>query len=573
MKVHVPIFVQDFWTSKQLGTKTLEGFYIEDEPFFLDGPITRRVAVLDFDPDSGELLPGAQFQPPEKGRKTGRYLIADEKDFTAHDINQTCVYAAVYQALKMFREPDTLGRELDWAFDAPHLLVIPRAGRWMNAYYERDSHSLQFFYFEHPYQPGKMIYTSLSRDIVAHETGHAILDAIAPHLYDATTPQSLALHEAVADLVAILTAFRSPELRVNVLKRTNGSIECSTEFSAVAEEFGSALSDTGLAGYLRNLYNQKTLDPQDTSLDPAGKPNYVPQKEPHDLSEVLSGALYSVMFKLHNAKKKELARSQNKSEFAVSGEALALSALRFKRMVLRGLDYLAPGEVSFADYGRAILAADQASHPDSGAARKWLVDEFVRRKIVSIESDLKVDTNYEYPALKTLDLQDLVDSDWVAYKFAEENQDLLCIPRNVTFKVEPRLDVTKRTYHRNGPRDTRECLFKVSWTITEPNPLGSRFPARRRLTNGTTLAIDWATHKIRARLTSNKADRPTEAAEQRKARDEFLKMMTAEGILRPAAQSSGMDGKKLRTVVCFDETKGAMRVHSMANMLHLIERR
>ena len=87
--------------------------------------------------------------------------------------------------------------------------------------------------------------------------------------------------------------------------------------------------------------------------------------EPHVLCEVLTGALYSIIMKIHSARVGELAERENKSEFSVSGKALAISADHFKRMILRALDYLPPGEISFADYGRAIIAADQASHPEN----------------------------------------------------------------------------------------------------------------------------------------------------------------------------------------------------------------
>jgi hypothetical protein len=573
MKVKVPIFVQDRWAAEREKIKPIEHFYLEEEEFFLDGPTTRRLAVLDFDPDTGELFPGARFRPPAGGRKTGEYEIADENDLTARDLNQVCVFADVRRTLEMFEDPDALGRRLTWAFKAPQLLIVPRAGMWENAYYERDTHSLQFFYFQHPKRPGEMVYTSLSRDIVAHEAGHAFIDAIAPDLYNAITPQSLALHEGIADLVAVLAAFRSPTLREAVLNRTNGSIEQSTAFSAVAEEFGDAIDQTGLAGYLRNLYNQKTLDPADTSVDAQNQPNLVSRDEPHELSEVVSGALYSMMVKLHQALKQEYAHKEGKSEFSVSGKALAMAAERFKRMILRALDYLPPGEISFADYGRAIIAADQASHPDDQQEREWLRDEFVRRHMALSRQALDVETNYDHPAVQDLDLDDLLERDGVAYQFAEKNRQLLCIPADIPFQVKSRLKATKKYYHRDGEKEVTECLFKVWWHTAEPNSLQGQFPAARRLVVGTTLAIDWESRQVRVRLTTARAGQPDEEAEQRQDRARFLGLMADEGILRPAQMRLGPDGKERRTVIAAEDIKGVMRVRGMARMLHIVGRR
>ena len=569
MEARVPLMIQDPMTADFKGMEPTEGFTIDREDFFLDGPVTRRVAVLDFDSKTGALRAGVRFRPPPPARVQGRYEVADENDIYARDFNQVSVFATVLKTMYMFEEPDTLGRPLVWAFGAPQLLVVPRAGRWANAYYERESHSLQFFYFPSARQPERTIYTSLSHDIIAHETGHAILDGIAPSLYDAITPQSLALHEGIADLIALVMAFRSPTLRKTVLDQTGGSIENSTAFSWVAEEFGRARDPHGRAGYLRSLLNRKTLDPNDTSRDRRGEPNLVSRNEPHTLSQVLSGALYTVMVKVHDDLKRRYVQEEGGSEISVSGKALWVGAERFKRMIFRALDYLPPGEVSFADYGRSIIAADQASHPDAGQERDWIREEFVRRHMVPNREALQVETNFEHPALKEVDLHTLVASDWAAYEFANRNRQLLRIPSGIPFQVQPRLDVTKVYYHRDGKQKVRECLFKVSWEQPEPNPLGLRFPRHRQITVGTTLAIDWHTRVVRALLTSDHSKRRQEQEEQQAARDCMLRQMADTGLLRLGRQSIGPAGKELRTIGRGESANGLMRVRGAARMLHI----
>ena len=472
----------------------------------------------------------------------------------------------------MFESPDTLGRKIAWAFKAPQLLVVPMAGQWENAFYERTSHSLQFFYFDHPDEPGKKVYTCLSRDIVSHETGHAILDGIAPHMFHAVSPQTLALHEGIADLVAALMSFRSRELVDRVLKRTGGSIADSSEFNSLAEQFGKLLDPNRNAASLRNLRNNKTLDPNDQTIDENGHPNRVSRSEPHELSQVVSGALYAMMLKIHAKRWTAEKATGVKDPVAASGLALGLGANQFKRMVLRALDYLPPGEVSFADYGRAILAADEASHPDDPDERGWLCDEFVRRKMVASDADLKVETNYEAPGLAGVDLQTLVDSEWAAYEFAKRNRKMLGIPPNMAFTVDQRLDVTKTYIHKDGRKNVRECIFKVWWSQEEANAIGRSFPRKRSIVVGTTLAIDWETRLVRCLLTSDHKATP-EGDQQKETRSLMLQQLADEGLLELSELGYAPGGKEFRSKVRGRVSEGALSVRGTARMLHIIRRR
>lgn len=558
--------VQDPNTTRYKNLKFVEDSFAEGESYFLDGPVSERVAVLDFDEESGELRPGVRFAP--QGRVLAHYEVtrlpgSKAYDIRARDFQMVSVLGSILKTMYIFEREEVLGRRLVWAFDAPQLLVIPRAGQWENAFYERETHSLQFFYFTSKKDHRKIIYSSLSRDIVSHETAHAILDGIAPDLYDALTPQSLALHEAVADLTAVLMAFRSHNLVPAILRDTEGSITESTAFSSIAEEFGSARDPLGEAQHLRSLFNDKTL---------AG----VSKVSPHELSEVLSGALYTVMVKLHEDLKERYAQepefvNKERPQYAASYKALGVGVSRFSGLILRALDYLPPGDVSFADYGRAIIAADKGLLPEGEQEREWIKEEFVKRGIVGHASDLDVEMNYEYEPLAKIDLPSLVDSDWVAYQFAHKNRDLLAIPEDVSFKVEARHVVTKYAIlRRPGQEDivrkVYECIFKVSWQHTEANKIDAVLPDKRRINVGTTLVIDYSkpNNPIRALLTSDLSE------QQRENRDALLRHLLEEGLLKMGQAAVGPNERPLASVVQGKSTNGYLHVNGTARILHIV---
>jgi hypothetical protein len=596
VRVEVPVIVKDPEVTEWKGVAPTEPFVIQSEDVFLDGPITPRVAVLDFDEKTGQLRPGVRFVAPPSAEGVGKYEPSAARAIAGEAVPRddaiVSVFGTVLKTIRMFEERDALGRRVAWAFDAPQLLVVPRAGEWANAFYERESHSLQFFYFTAP--DGRRVHTSHSQDIVAHETAHAVLDGIAPDLYHSISPQSLGIHEAVADLTALLCAFRSKALSEQVLADTGGSIARSSAFTGIAEQFAGALMEN--RPYLRDLLNSKSLKPG------ARRADRVDRADPHAISEVLSGALYGVMVRVHESLKEEYASSklprpslveaeesdyeqrrhkvgegaretpgyegldESSKSFArqqVAMKALFVGAERFKRTIYRGLDYLPPGDVSLADLGRAILAADEASHPDSDEQREWIREEFLRRGIAGKAADLKVRTNFRHPSVEALDLESLVDSDWAAYQFANSNRALLKIPRDVPFEVRPRLDVTKLYWHREGRKDVRECLFKVSWNRVEPNGVGHGLPKRRRITMGTTLAIDWNTRTVRAVLTSDGAPG------QREDRDRLLGALIEAEILRVGEEALGADRAPLQGAVRADVIQGVLRIQSAARMLHI----
>lgn len=524
----------------------LEGWeYEADEPM-LDGPICRRLAVIDFDPVTGALLAGSPFQPPGKTRMLGRYHVADEGDSDSAHFRQVSVFGAVMKMIDMFEEPDVLGRKLRWAFTGEQLLVVPQAGTMQNAFYHRGSRSLQFFSFDDPKTPGEKVHTCLSPDIVAHEATHAILDGIAPDLYDATSPQTLAIHEAVADIGAVMFALRSRRLREQVLEMTGGDLKKSNAFNRIAQQFGEAVYGPGRP--LRDLTNARTM---------ADAPN-----EPHDLSEVLTGAMYSMLVKLHEEAIAERQSVVPSSRFSASGFALNSAANRLKRLAFRGLDYLPPGEVSFADYGRAIVAADTSSNPGDHHLRDCAKEAFVAREIVASGAELDSVLPPGFLLPPDLDLDLLLQSDWAAYQFCERFRVELMIPLGVSFEVRPRLDVTKLTFQGDEQiAHTHELILKVGWRESILASLVPGLVDEVSVMYGTTLAINREQRRICGLVSTSPRDasKMTPSSQKHDAmRVAFLKQALESGLLELGSLNAQLQGRTLR-------------LKATGQMLHMME--
>ena len=509
----VTLMIQD-QTLGPLGIDLTEeiDLVLPDHPHdkFLDGPTCRRVATIDFDPATGDPLPPpSPFEPFDASEPTvGRYrtegLPVDAPESLA--VNG---FGTVLETIAMFEEPEALGRRVEWAFDGEQLLVVPRAGEWANAFYERATRSLQFYWYSAA--TSEKVYTVLSRDSVAHECGHALLDAIVPSLYDGSTPESLAIHEAIADLVAVLMALRSKALVRAVLRINAHSIDKTSAFSSIAEQFGitNPNPDDPHPHALRDLQNNLSM-------------HEVNQTNPHELSTVLAAIFYQVLVVMFEGSKQRFMRPDstgNQINLDNAARSLLWAADIFRRVLLRGIDYFPPGELTFADVARATLAADRAQDngPRTESIEKNRLDfakRFVERGVIRSVEEL------DYSAPSALDvtpefLSDLYDSEWIAYRFVEQHRHHFGIEKGTPFEVLPRVDATKRI--RVGKLEQRELILKVGWDITEPNGVTEIPASERRVRTGATIAWRWSDGRVLALVRSTVC-----ATTQRAARDKYL---------------------------------------------------
>ncbi len=576
--VRMPLLVQDRQdlrdVAKPGGSDLLlatpfEWIDVRSDAEFFDGPVTSRVAVLDFDAESGGIRPGATFLPQGVGKTVSCYDVAlpdiDDTDAVIQACEsdafvQVSTFATVMKALQFFEGPDALGRRVTWAFDSPQLLVVPRAGLLANAYYDRESSSLQFFYC--PSTAGHMIYTSLSPDIIVHETAHAVLDGVAPDLYHSTRTESIALHEAVADLAAIVLTLLNDMVIFSALQISSAKLDIARALARVAEEFGSEMRRDVGVDCLRVLDNRRTLDPEVTDLS-----------DPYEVSEVMSGAIYQTF--IHSASgvgptdsrgtaadaTQGHEREQTGIPYDVDEKRVRGAARSVARLAFRALDYLPPGEASLADYGRAMIAAHMAVHGGKRKEQCWLAHELVVRKVVRDEKELESGGGIVGMELVDADPQRLVDSDEEAERFAERHRDLLCIPGGSGFRVLPR---RKRVRVPSGspkmaPR--QDLVFRVAWDEEEEHNLGSQFDARWAYPVGTTLVLDWNTRKVLSVLTTEQGEA------QYTDRARTLQGWRTRGLLRTPTEAVGPDAQPLNSTITAVKTGGRMKAQGSARVL------
>ncbi len=206
---------------------------------------------------------------------------------------------------------------------------------------------------KHQYIEGKRItFVGASTDVVAHETGHAILDAVRPDLWN-LLGEPAAFHEGFGDCVALLTALAADDIRTSVLEHVGQS--------NFVEALGEDLADSikrrlpKLSSKVREQY-QHFSEPrhllndfkwtQPSALNPTGKPGTL-LNEPHSFSQILSGAFYDTIRKVF--------AQQPKQDEAGLHTAMVTAG----KLLFAAVPKAAPTTRQFEEVGGEMLLADK----------------------------------------------------------------------------------------------------------------------------------------------------------------------------------------------------------------------
>ena len=198
------------------------------------GPIGEYVAVVDEDEARHETYPVVDLEAKEVLLAGG--LDPSELDLRFH---QQMVYAVTMRTIKAFEQ--ALGRTIRWPWSSSNknrltdrLRLYPHASGDANAHFDPDTGAIRFGYAPptdangNPTSVDELVFTSLSFDVIAHETVHALLSAIFPVSPMGMTAEAQALHEGLADIVALLGHFEFRDAVVETIERTGGRIYAPT---------------------------------------------------------------------------------------------------------------------------------------------------------------------------------------------------------------------------------------------------------------------------------------------------------------------------------------------------------
>jgi hypothetical protein len=488
-----------------------------------DGPASDRVAVIDLGDGDRPARAPAKLLPPVGRRRMREFEfdqqlldpdLLDPLPFEDDTFVQLHVFGSVHATLRFFEE--LLGRRVRWACTDEQLALVPWAGTGRNAYYERATGSIRFQTYTTT--EGRHILFALSRDIVSHEAAHAILDAVAPDLHDATDPDSLTIHEAVGDLAAVLQTLLDEALVFSADVLLGGGLDGLEKLGLVAEEVGAELGRRQGASALRSASSAASF----SGAEPGR--SVVDRSDPHEASTVVVAALFAAL-----------------RERVVSGEraferAVCVAAGELARIVVPALHRLPAGEVSLVDFARALDSAARETAPG-----RWWMDAITRQLV---ERGVGEAASLRAPALSPKPLDD-----WrwpsTASRLAEANRERLAVPPDASL-IATTVEFRDRTWTKT-PR--HRVQLRVAWDIEETHDIGYGLSDQWLFRAGTTAVVDVETG-VPVSILSGGTD---DAACER--RDNQLRRWANAGLIYT-----------LRSV----DADGSQRIVGTAQTLHLL---
>lgn len=178
--------------------------------------------------DSQVCIEGFNVQPDRNGNFLDGNYSEEEQDAIS-------TYGTVRQVIDLYEK--LLGKTINWSWQNEGInepLRIKISNYDINARYFREHKCIELDY----YGPEKnLVYNCRSVDLVAHETGHAILDTLQP-LWSKGIIETKGLAEAFCDITAMFIVLSQRDLCEIVIEETEGDLNRNSILSLFGVGYG-----------------------------------------------------------------------------------------------------------------------------------------------------------------------------------------------------------------------------------------------------------------------------------------------------------------------------------------------
>lgn len=261
-----------------------------------------------------------------------------------------------------------------WSTSNPMQVSLTEADPQLNANYTR-LFGLRFYsQTVHNFD----IHAGESPDVVCHELGHAVLDALRPQLFNVANTETSAFHESFGDISAILCALQVPAMRDAVIKETAGRLNTNSRLSRLAEQLGWGLRQISPQmvdpDCLRNAMNHFFYKRPDL-LPPSADADQLSSEE-HSFSRVFTGAFLDALARMFSASSSR------------DATALAEISRNLGQLLIDAVHGASVTQAYFSQIAAAMIQADQARF--AGKNNAELTGAFLEHGILSVGSTFRI---------------------------------------------------------------------------------------------------------------------------------------------------------------------------------------
>jgi len=196
--------------------------------------------------------------------------------YTEDELDAISTYAVVRMVINLYEE--LLGKSIHWSWwenGKGDPLLIKIRNNDINARFIKEQKCIELDYYG-PYK--NWTYNCRSVDLIAHETGHAILDSILPNLNNGRS-ETRGIGEAFCDLTAMFWILSQKHLCEYVIHKTKGNLTKNSILTLFGVGYGYQFKE------LRTSLNDKKY-PNNNNIS-------------YDYSQVLVGVLYEILNELY----------------------------------------------------------------------------------------------------------------------------------------------------------------------------------------------------------------------------------------------------------------------------------